>query len=45
MSDTNIENQLRLADTELARRIALLEKKLLEKERTGEALQDSEKRY
>ena len=45
MSDTNIENQLRLANTELNRRIALLEETLLEKERTGEALQDSEKRY
>jgi len=45
MSDTNVENQLRLANTELNRRIALLEKTLLEKERTGEALQDSEKRY
>ena len=45
MSDTNVENQLRLANTELNRRIALLEETLLEKERTGEALQDSEKRY
>ena len=45
MSDTNVENELRLANTELKRRIALLEETLLEKERTGEALQDSEKRY
>ena len=45
MSDTNVENQLRLANTELNRRIALLEETLLEKEKTGEALQDSEKRY
>ena len=45
MSDTNVENQLRLANTELNRRIALLEETLLEKERTVEALQDSEKRY
>lgn len=45
MSDTNVENQLRLANTELNRRIALLEETLLEKERTAEALQDSEKRY
>ncbi len=45
MSDTNVENQLRLAGADLNRRIALLEDTLLEKERTGEALQDSEKRY
>ena len=45
MSDKNVENQLRLANTELNRRIALLEETLLEKERTGRALQDSEKRY
>jgi two-component system cell cycle sensor histidine kinase/response regulator CckA len=45
MSDTNVESQLRLANTELNRRIALLEETLLEKERTAEALQDSEKRY
>jgi len=45
MSDTNIENQLRLANSELNRRIALLEETLREKERAGEALQDSEKRY
>jgi two-component system, cell cycle sensor histidine kinase and response regulator CckA len=45
MSDTNVENQLRLANTELNRRIALLKETLLEKERTAEALQDSEKRY
>jgi two-component system cell cycle sensor histidine kinase/response regulator CckA len=45
MSATNVENQLRLANTELNRRIALLEETLLEKERTAEALQYSEKRY
>jgi signal transduction histidine kinase/CheY-like chemotaxis protein len=45
MSGTNIEIQLRLANTELNRRIVLLEETLLEKVRTGEALQDSEKRY
>jgi two-component system cell cycle sensor histidine kinase/response regulator CckA len=45
MSDANVENQLRLANTKLNSRIALLEETLLEKERTGEALQDSEKRY
>ena len=45
MSDTNVENQLYLANAELNRRIALLEETLLEKERAGEALQDSEKRY
>ncbi|RJP79608.1 MAG: PAS domain-containing sensor histidine kinase [Desulfobacteraceae bacterium] len=43
--NTNTENQLHLANTELSRQIALLEEKLLEKERTGEALKDSEKRY
>ena len=45
MSDVNIENQLRLANTDLNRQITLLEKRLLEKERIVEALQDSEKRY
>jgi two-component system cell cycle sensor histidine kinase/response regulator CckA len=45
MSDTNAENQLGLTNTELNRRINLLEKTLLEKKSTGEALQDSEKRY
>lgn len=51
MSDTNVENPLHLANTELNRRIELLEKALLEKEtslekeRTADALQDSEKRY
>jgi PAS domain S-box-containing protein len=45
MLDANGENQLRLVTTELNGRIALLEKKLLEKERGREALQDSEKRY
>ncbi|MBI5095595.1 MAG: PAS domain S-box protein [Candidatus Hydrogenedentes bacterium] len=45
MSDTNAENQLRLANTELSRRVALLEETLLEMKSAGEALQDSEKRY
>ena len=45
MSDPNVEDQLRLTNTELNRRIALLEESLLEKESTGGALQDSEKRY
>jgi PAS domain-containing protein len=45
MSDTNIEYQLRGANTDLNRRIALLEEALLEKERAGRLLQDSEKRY
>jgi PAS domain S-box-containing protein len=45
MSDRNVENQLRFANTELNRRIALLEETLLEKESDLEALQDSEKRY
>jgi PAS domain S-box-containing protein len=51
MSDTNTEGQLHLDSAELTRRIDLLEKALLEKEtlldkeRAGEALHDSEKRY
>ena len=45
MTHANVENQLRVANTELNRRIALLEETLLEKERNEEALQDSEKRY
>jgi two-component system cell cycle sensor histidine kinase/response regulator CckA len=45
MSDTNVESQLRVANNELNRRLALLEETLLEKERTAEALQDSERRY
>jgi PAS domain-containing protein len=45
MSDINIENQDRLAYTELTRRIALPEEAVLETEKTGRALQDSEKRY
>jgi two-component system cell cycle sensor histidine kinase/response regulator CckA len=51
MSDISVEDQLYPVNTELNRRIQLLEKKLLEKEtllekeRTVEALQDSEKRY
>ncbi len=45
MSDTHAEDQYHLANTELKRRIALLEETLREKERSGERLQDSEKRY
>lgn len=45
ISDLNTANQLCLANTELNERILLLEAKLLEKERSDEALQDSEKRY
>ena len=45
MSDINVENQFRLANSELNQRIALLEETLREKERVGEVLQDSEKRY
>ena len=45
MSDINKENQFHLANSELHQRIALLEETLREKERVGEALQDSEKRY
>ena len=45
MTQANVENKLRLANIELNRRIALLEEALLKKERTEEALQESEKRY
>lgn len=45
MPDTNVENQLRLANTELNKRLARLEETLSEKARTEEALLDSEKRY
>ena len=45
MPDTNVVNQLLLENRELNRRIALQEEKVLEKEKAGEALQDSEKRY
>ena len=45
MSDTHAENQIFLANIELSKQIARLEKALLEKENAGEALQDSEKRY
>lgn len=45
MTDTNIENQLRLDNTELNRRVVLLEEKLLEKADARDVLQDSEKRY
>lgn len=45
MSDTHAENQTFLANIELSKHIARLEEALLEKEKAGEALQDSEKRY
>ena len=45
MSDTQMENQFRLATTEMNIRIALLEDVLREKEKADEALQDSELRY
>lgn len=45
MSDTNAENQIFLANIELSKQIARLEAALLEKEKAGDALQDSEKRY
>src|SRR3989339_2015980 len=45
MSDTQAENQLFLANIELSRHIARLEEALREKEKAGESLQDSEKRY
>jgi len=45
MSDTTIENQLRLANSELNRQIALLEVSVQEKEQVAVRLQDSEKRY
>jgi two-component system, cell cycle sensor histidine kinase and response regulator CckA len=45
MPDTTTENQLRIANTELSERIALLYEKLREEEKAVQALQDSEKRY
>ncbi len=45
MQETNIETRLHPANAELSRRIAVLLETLLEKEKTVEALQDSEKRY
>jgi two-component system cell cycle sensor histidine kinase/response regulator CckA len=45
MSDKKIENQLRLANTQLNRQIEQLEETLLEKNSISVALQDSEKRY
>jgi two-component system cell cycle sensor histidine kinase/response regulator CckA len=45
MSDTNVESELSLANARLNRRNVRLENTLREMERTGEALQDSEKRY
>ena len=45
MSNTHIDNRLRLTNIELNGRIALLEKRLLDLEKTNETLQDSEKRY
>jgi PAS domain-containing protein len=45
MSDTDIESRCCLTNTELNRQIVSLEETLLEKERAGAALRDSEKRY
>jgi PAS domain S-box-containing protein len=45
MSDTIIENKLRLANRELNMGLATQEETLLKMEMTGEALQESEKRY
>jgi len=45
MSDTNVESRLFFANRELNRRLARQEEKLLDKERTEKALQESEKRY
>ncbi len=45
MSGKNIKNQLRIVNTEVNRRITLLEQALMEKEKAVEALQESEKRY
>ncbi len=45
MSDKNTENELRLTNAELTRRVASLNEALLKKEGVAEALQDSEKRY
>ncbi len=45
MPHTNVETQLRLANTELKHRLAVLEQQILEKEKVERALQDSEKRY
>ncbi len=45
MSDIKAETQFLITNDELHQRIAVLEEALREKERIGEALQDSEKRY
>jgi two-component system cell cycle sensor histidine kinase/response regulator CckA len=45
MPVTNVESKLRLDNIELKRHIARLEEIILEKKRTGEELEDSEKRY
>ncbi len=45
MSDINVEKQERLANTELTQRFALPEETVRERERTGRALRESEKRY
>ena len=45
MLATNAVTKISDANSELNRRVALLEETLLENERSGEALQDSEKRY
>jgi len=44
MSDTNIENRLRISSLDVNRQSSLMEEKLLEK-KTGDALIASEKRY
>lgn len=45
MTASTQENHFRLTHTELQHRVAFLEETLLEKEKIGAALQDSEKRY
>ncbi len=45
MSNANVEDKIRVVNSELNRRVALLEEALLENERSGKALQASEKRY
>jgi PAS domain S-box-containing protein len=45
MSDTTTEAQRQLTHIEMSNKIALLEKRLRETEKNGDALQESEKRY
>ncbi len=45
MSDTNVERQLRIVNTEFLRQIVSLEERLTKTERTEAMLRDSEKRY